>query len=164
MEAAAIIFAILAFVAFLIWHRARSDLERRRLRLEVQAQVLEKIGPGQALTDFLRTDEGRRLLEPWAAAGSVADRSKDARRRILVLTTLGFIALFAGFFFVMGVLLPTLLSEDPSSPATVGLLAVLPVLLLAGAGVGALLAAWLMHRLSKKWGMLDATGTAAGNH
>jgi hypothetical protein len=148
MGPAVIVASVLAFVAFLIWNGTRASLERRRLQLDAQGRMLEKIGSGQALTDFLKTAEGQKF---FASPG----QASDARSRILVLTTLGLIALFGGFVFVNAVLLPNLLSREPSMPADMAV-AALPAALLAGAGVGALVAAWLMHRLSKKWGMLQA--------
>jgi hypothetical protein len=149
MGPAVIVASILAFVAFLIWNGTRASLERRRLQLDAQGRVLDKIGSGQALTDFLKTAEGQRFFTSPAA------QTGDTRSRILVLTTLGLIALFGGFVFVNAVLLPNMLSREPSIPADLAV-AALPAALLAGAGVGALVAAWLMHRLSKKWGMLQA--------
>lgn len=151
-----VVFSILAFVAFLIWNRARSNLESRRLQLEAQAQILEKIGSGQALTDFLKTGEGKVFFNQLTAPQSAPTRSKDTRTQILVLTTLGLIALCAGFFFVMAVSIPASVAGDPTLPGAARFVAFLPVFLLAGAGVGALLAAWIMYRLSKKWGMLKA--------
>jgi hypothetical protein len=53
------VFSVLALVVFLVWNRIRADLERCRLRLDTQAQLLEKVGPGQVLTNFLKTDEGK---------------------------------------------------------------------------------------------------------
>jgi hypothetical protein len=148
-----IIASILAFAAFLIWNRTRASLERRRLQFDAQARMLERIGPGQALTEFLQTDAGKRFFSELT---SDAPPRKDVRTRIFVLTTLGLIALFAGFIFVNAALLPTLLSEEPSIPADIIALTALPAFLLTGGGVGALVAAWLMHRLSRKWGMLEA--------
>jgi hypothetical protein len=148
-----IIASILAFVAFLIWNRTRANLEQRKLRFDAQARMLERIGPGQALTEFLQTAEGKRFFSELT---SEPTPSKDMRTRIFMLTTLGLIALFAGFIFVNAALLPALLSQDPSIPADVVAITALPAFLLAGGGIGALVAAWLVHRLSKKWGMLAA--------
>ena len=151
---ALVVFSFLAFVAFLIWNRTRSNLERRRLELDAQTRMLEKIGPGQVLTDFLKTQEGKQFFDQLTASGSASTGGKDTRTRILVLTTLGLVALCAGFFFIMAVAIPNLLSPGPA-PAGARLVTFVPVFLLSGAGVGALIAAWFMHRLSKKWGMLE---------
>jgi sterol desaturase/sphingolipid hydroxylase (fatty acid hydroxylase superfamily) len=151
-----VVFSILAFVAFLIWNRTRANLERQRLQLDTQAQILDRIGPGQALTDFLKTAEGKQFFDRLTTPQAAPTRSKDVRTRILVLTTLGLIALFAGFFFVMAVLIPNLLVQDSTLQGSERLMAFVPVIFLTGGGVGALLAAWIMHRLSKKWGMLGA--------
>jgi hypothetical protein len=149
-----VVFSVLAFVAFLIWNRTQSGLERRRQQLDAQARILEKIGPGQAMVEFLKTDEGRRFFNQLTAPHVALSGSKDTRKAIFVLTTMGLIALSAGFFFVMAVSLPTSLVENPTPTGAARFVAFLPVFLLTGAGVGALLAAWIMHRLAKKWGML----------
>jgi hypothetical protein len=154
-----VVASVLAFVAFLIWNTTRANLERRRLQLDAQGRVLEKIGSGQALADFLKTEEGRRFFEQLAAPQSTP--GKDTRRRILVLTTLGLIALFGGLVFVNAALIPNLLVQEPSIPADLVVFGALPAFLLTGAGVGALVAAWFMHRLSKKWGHV---GGSIGSH
>jgi hypothetical protein len=155
MEGPLIIFSVLAFVAFLIWNRTKSNLERRRLQLDVQERMLDRIGPGEALTEFLKTDEGKQFFGQLTAEPI---RSKDTRTRIFALMTLGLIALFGGFFFVNAALIPNVLVDEPEIPTDLVALATLPAFLLTGAGVGALLAAWIMHRLSKRWGMIDARG------
>ena len=114
--------------------------------------MLERIGPGQALTEFLQTEAGKQFLTQLTTEQMP---HKDTRTRIFVLTTLGLIALFAGVFFVNAALLPTLFVAEPSIPGDLVALAALPAFLLTGAGVGALVAAWFMHRLSKKWGTLE---------
>jgi hypothetical protein len=73
-----------------------------------------------------------------------------------VLTTFGLIALFGGFVVVNAVLIPNLLVDDPEIPTEVLALISAPAFLLAGGGIGALVAAWIMHRLSKGHGMLEA--------
>jgi hypothetical protein len=150
---ALVVFSVLAFFAFLIWNRTRSNLDRRRLELDAQTRMLEKIGPGQALTDFLKTEEGKQFFHRLTA-GSASIGGKDTRTQIFVLTTLGLVALGAGFFFIMAVSLPSTLTPG-TAPVGARVLAYVPVFLLSGAGVGALIAAWLMTRLSKKWGMLE---------
>jgi len=159
MGAGLSIFSIFAFIAFLIWNRGRADLDRRRLRLDAQSRILEKLGPGQALTDFLATEDGKRFFSEWVTPEAAAN-SGDARWKIIALASLGVIALFAGFAFLMGVAIPTALSGGPGL-SRAGWLEMLPVLLLSGAGVGALVAAWIMYRLSKKWGMLGKTDSEA---
>lgn len=153
MSAGLVVAAVLAFTAFLIWNRTRTTLERQRMQLDAQTRMLDRVGSGPALAEFLKTDEGQRFLKQIAPP---EPQGKDARGRIFTLTTLGLVALFGGFLLVNGALLPTLLAEDPELPLELVSLGALPAFLLTGAGVGALVAAWIMHRLSKKWGMLDA--------
>lgn len=108
------------------------------------------------MTEFLRTDEGKRFFDQLTASQSVPTRSKYPRKGIFVLTTLGLIALVGGFFIVNAVLIPNLLVADPEISIDVLPLLLMPAFLLTGAGIGALVAAWIMHRLSKRWGMLEA--------
>jgi hypothetical protein len=159
MDGALIVFSVLVFVAFLVWNRTKDKLERRRLQLEVQEKMLDRIGPGEALTEFLRTDEGKWFVGQLTAEPS---QSKDARTRILALTTLGLIALFGGLFFVNAALIPNVLVDEPEIPTDLVALFALPAFLLTGAGIGALVAAWIMRRLSKRWGMTEARGADIG--
>lgn len=156
MELPFVVFSVLAFVAFFIWNRTKDNLERRRLQLDAQTRMLESIGPGEALTEFLRTDEGKRFFEELTAPPSGPPRRKDPRTGVFLLTTLGLIGLFGGIVFVNAALIPTLLVDDPEIPIDIMVFLALPAFLLLGAGIGALVAAWLMHRLSKRWGMMEA--------
>jgi hypothetical protein len=158
MEAPLIIFAALAFVAFLIWNRTKDTLERRRLQLEVQGKMLEKIGPGQALTEFLRTDEGKQFFEQLTTPPAEPARSKDPRARVHLLTIFGLIALFGGFFVVGAILIPNLLAADPEMPTEITVLVASPAFLLTGAGIGALIAALIMRRASRAPGALTKQG------
>lgn len=146
MEIPLVLTAILAFIAFLIWINRRSGIERRRLELDAQAKILESIGPGEALTEFLRTDEGRHFVERITAEPS---GSEDTGKRVFLLTTLGCVALFGGIVFLNGVVLPNALTEDPEIPLDLVLLFSTPVFLLMGGGIGALIAAWMMRRSSR---------------
>lgn len=161
MEAPLIVISVLAFVAFFIWNRTKDNFERRRLELDAQQKLLERIGPGEALTEFLATDAGKRFFDRLTASQSAPTRSKDPRTGVLVLTTLGLIALFGGLFIVNAVLIPNLLVADPEISIDVLPLVLAPAVLLTGAGIGAVVAAWIMHRLSKRWGMLKAGGAEA---
>ena len=161
MAASLIVFSVLAFVAFLLWNASRVKLERQRLELDAQAKMLDRIGPGQPLTDFLKTDEGKRFVDRLTATPSEAARSKETRSRILLLTTLGIITLCAGFVFVMAVAIPTQLTANPLQTNSVRLVAFLPLAVLIGAGVGALVAAWVMHRLSRRWETSGTRGAEA---
>jgi hypothetical protein len=157
MAESLIVFAVLAFIAFLIWNASRVNLERQKLDLDAQAKVLEKIGPGQPLTEFLKTGEGKRFVERLTATRSPATQSRETRTKILLLAALGIIMVCAAFVFLMSVAIPSfVMSTDPAQTNSVRLVALLPLTVLIGAGVGALLAAWVMHRLSRKWETADA--------
>jgi hypothetical protein len=166
MEGSLIVFFVLAFVAFFIWNRTKDNLERRRLQLDAQAKMLDRIGSGEALTEFLKTDEGKRFFDQLTARSEPA-RSKDPRTRIFVLTTLGLVALFGGFVVSNAVLIPNVIVDEPEIPTEVLTLLSAPAFLLMGGGIGALVAAWIMSRLSKRRGMSEAHEaevTADRNH
>lgn len=156
MEGPLIVFSVLAFVAFFIWNRTKDSLERRRLQLDAQARMLESIGPGEALTEFLKTDEGQRFFNQLTASPSRRALGKDPRTLVFVLITFGLIALFGGFVAVNAILIPNLVVDEPEMPTDVLALISAPAFLLTGAGIGALVAAWIMHRLSKRHGMHEA--------
>ena len=60
---------------------------------------------------------------------------------------------------VNSLLIPNLIVADPEISLDVLPIVAAPAILLTGAGIGALIAAWVMHRLAKNWGMLKAQGS-----
>lgn len=54
---------VLGFIAFLMWHTSRERFEKRRLRLEEQSRVLDRLGSGAEIAEFLKTDQGRQFLD-----------------------------------------------------------------------------------------------------
>jgi hypothetical protein len=101
----------------------------------------------------VKTNQGKLFFGQSTGQQSAPSWSKDTYTQILVLTTLGLIAVCAGLSFVLAVSIVMALADNPITPGA-RFVAFLPVFLLTGSGVGALLAAWVMNRLSKKWGML----------
>ena len=74
MSAGLVVAAVLAFIAFLIWNRTRTTLERQRLQLDAQTRMLDRVGSGPALAEFLKTDEGQRFLKQIAPARAARER------------------------------------------------------------------------------------------
>lgn len=158
MEGPLIVFSVLAFVAFFIWNRTKDNRERRRLQLDAQARILERIGPGEALTEFLKTDEGQRFFNELTASRSEPAQSRDPRTRVFVLTAFGLIALFGGIVVVSALLIPNLLADEPEIPIEVLALISAPAFLLTGGGIGAVVAARIVHRLSERRELRDVQG------
>jgi hypothetical protein len=133
--------AILAFVAFLIWHGDRNKQEQRRQKLAERERILDRIGTGDALTGFLQSDEGKRFLEQLNEPVTGRHRGGNLRMSVIGLLTAGVITLCigAGFF---------------SAAPQVGQDLLIPGGILVGVGVGCLVAALIHYVLGKAWGML----------
>jgi hypothetical protein len=146
LAAALIMLFILSFVAFIVFHKHHGRLERRRLELDVQARILDRIGTGEALTAFLQTEEGKALLR---SPDNVEEQRAPFRHRggirmsIIGLLTAGVICIGigAGFFYAAKMLL--------SEPELI-----VPAGLGTGVGVGCIVAALIHYALGKAWGML----------
>ena len=145
---ALMLLTILGFVGFMVWLRHKSRLEKRRLQVEAQTRILDRIGPGDALTSFLQTEEGRALL---SIHESLEDQTMFNPRRhdgirmsIIGLLTGGVICLGIALGFV--VVAHAIIDED----------FVVPAAIVAGVGVGCILAAVIHYVLGKAWGMLGS--------
>lgn len=144
--------AVFGFLAFLIWHGSREKLEKRRLRMEEQSRILDRIGSGPELAEFLKSDEGKRFLDGLERAEKDASRTNGFKIGVIALVTAAVIAgCLAGTFFV--------LAEIVESQSEVEGFIISGVIL-TGVGVACLLAAFLQYLFGKRWGML---GPGAGN-
>lgn len=134
--------AILAFVAFLIWNADQSKQEKRRQKSAARDRVLAQIGSGEALTSFLRTEEGRKLLGDLDDPEKKSQSPGSIRMSIIGLLTGGVIMLVmgAGFFYAASRV------EDNL---------IIPGGIIGGVGVGCIIAALIHYVLGKAWGMLD---------
>lgn len=143
---ALILLGILAFVGFMVWQRHKSRLERRRLQIEAQTRILDRIGPGEALTTFLQSEEGKALLRSNEAFDEqekpVHRRHDGIRMSVIGLLTAGVICIGIGAGFVVAA--EVAVDEDLFIPAGI----------VAGVGVGCIIAAIIHYALGKAWGML----------
>ena len=147
MAAALIMLFILGFVALMVFHKHHGRIERRRLLLEAQTRLLDRIGTGEALTAFLQTDEGKAMLKSYE---SFEEPQKPFHRRydgirmsVIGLLTGGVICIGIGGGFVFASHLAV--EEELMIPAGI----------VAGVGVGCIIAAIIHYVLGKTWGMLD---------
>jgi hypothetical protein len=139
--------AILGFVAFWIWHGDNQKQDKRAERLREREKLLDRIGSGEALTHFLNTDEGKKLMNHMNAPEPRTSRGGGLKMSILGLMTAGVICvtLGAGFFFV--------------APRTQEEL-IIPGAIIGSVGIGCFAAALLHYLFGRAWNMLDANGQA----
>ena len=141
--------AILGFVAFLIWYGYRAKVDRRRLKLEEQNMILDRLGNSDNLNEFLQTEQGKKFLDRLNEDDRPDEESHKQRlyrMGVIGLMTAGMITLMVslGLFFAAN------LSDFKL---------IVPASIIGGVSIGCLLAAWVQHILGRKWGMLgDETG------
>jgi len=134
--------AVFGFIAFFVWHSSRERFEKRRLRLEEQSRILDRLGSGAEMAEFLKTDEGRKFLDRLDEPDAPPKRN-GYRIGIIGLMTTGAIAtaLGVGFCVASGI--------SSYEDLLVG------GLVIVCTGIGCLLASWIQYLLGKRWGMLD---------
>ena len=148
LAAALCLLIILGFVAFLIMNKHQDRLEKRRLLLEAQTRILDRIGTGDALTAFLQTEEGKALMrgpEESEPAFKPGRRDGGIRMSILGLLTCGVICIGvgAGFFYAARMTEPDLY---------------IPAGIVTGVGVACLVAAVIHFLLGMAWGLFRDNG------
>jgi hypothetical protein len=142
---ALIVLVFFGFVGFMVWLRHSSRLEKRRLQVEAQTRILDRIGTGEALTAFLQTEEGKALLrsnEAFGESGQSPRRHDGIRMSVIGLLTGGVICIGIGAGFVVAAEISV--DRDLFIPAGI----------VAGVGVGCIVAAIIHYALGKAWGML----------
>jgi hypothetical protein len=134
---------ILAFVAFLIWNADHGKQEKRRQRNAERNKLLAQIGSGEALTSFLRTEEGKKLLGDLDDPEKKEQNPNNIRMSIIGLLTGGVITLIVGAAFFY------------AAPRVEDNL-IIPGGIIGGAGLGCIIAALIHYVLGKAWGMLES--------
>jgi hypothetical protein len=142
-------------IGVLVWIGARHRLKVATLQANMVARVVDKLATNQASIAFLESEAGKQLLEAVTTKRS----SANPYNRILGAVRAGVI------FSMLG--LGLLVFHDQTGIQHYGPFA-LGIMILA-LGVGFLIAAWLSHRLSKSWGLLngqrsDANASAKPTH
>lgn len=137
--------AILGFVAFLIWNREHSKRERRRQKLEERERLFDRIGSGDALTQFLQSEQGAKLLDQINQPESWNGRRGGLRMSVIGLLTAGVITMTLGgsFFYLAPMIEPDL---------------IVPGAIIGSVGVGCIIAALIHFILGRAWGMLKSNG------
>ena len=88
-QIAAITIAQIALLGLVIWVVAARLQDRARLRLEMQARMLERFATPAELREFLESEGGRRLLGSLSPRQTVVPRLLLAVQGGVVLTVLG---------------------------------------------------------------------------
>lgn len=134
--------AVFGFIAFFVWHSSRERFEKRRLRLEEQSRILDRLGSGAEMAEFLKTDEGRKFLDRLDEPDAPPRRNGYRIGAVGLLTTGAIVTSLGVGFCIAG-----LISTD-DGPLIGGLIIV-------STGIGCLLASWIQLLLGRRWGMLD---------
>jgi hypothetical protein len=104
-------------------------------RAQMQRTLIERIASQEQLQSFLASEHGQRLLSNEAVDRNVREKILQSAQMGSVLTVLG-LALAACAFV------------DPRVPIGIGIV-------VAGLGIGFLVAAAVTHNLSRKWALLE---------
>jgi hypothetical protein len=139
--------AFFGFIAFLIWHGSREKFEKRRLRLEEQSRILDRIGSGPELTEFLKTAQGKRFLDQLDEANSELSDERQKGREY----RMGIIGLLMG-----GIIVSCVAASFFVLAAYYADQFVIPATIVGAVGLSLLLVAWLQYALGKKWDMFES--------
>jgi hypothetical protein len=150
LAGALIVIAILGFIALLIkWTGMGKYAELQRL-FETQKQIIDKIGSGPEVIQFIESKEGKEFFERLKTPPTLPPTQKPNEKRspeyylgIVTFTMwLGIIAAGGG----VGGLVAAHFYPDPDFFG--------PGCIFAGIGIGMLIVAWITYLLFKKWGMI----------
>ena len=137
-QIAAITIAQIALVGLVIWVVAARLQDRSRLRLELQARMLERFATPAELREFLESEGGRRLLGALSPRQAVAPRVLLAVQAGVVLTILGSGLQITG-------------QHDLQAPG----------IAVVALGLGLIASAVVSWLLARFWGLLPDGGTRA---
>lgn len=81
---------VLGFIAFLMWHTSRERFEKRRLRLEEQSRVLDRLGSGAEIADACPRARGSIADGPGtrSGVGRMVDDTRNSDRAIAAFMSL----------------------------------------------------------------------------
>ncbi len=152
MEFIALIFVVVAsilatiLIVRMILENGKSKRESEA-QLQLHTRLLDRFGSPSELLEYLQSDAGKRFLAPPAAQKAMP------YRRIMGATQAGVVLLFVGvaFWLIRG-------SFGTDGDQALTFLAATT----SAFGLGFLCSAVLAHVLSRRWGLLDGNGAAAG--
>jgi predicted small integral membrane protein len=130
-----------ALIGVIVWIGSRTRVKVAALQANTIARVVDKLATNPESIGFLESEAGKQLLETITTKRSNA----NPYNRILGAVRVGVV------FTMLG--LGMLLFHEATGIQHYGLPAL--GILLCSLGLGFMIAAWLTHRLSKSWGLLD---------
>jgi hypothetical protein len=134
----ALILGEMAFMAFVIWVLVRRFQEKARLRMEMQAKLIERCSSAEELERFLASEGGRRLMDNVSSG-----RAGSPAWAIVATVQVGVVLLVLGLGILYGVGI-----EKIDDDFTTGGIVILAL------GVGLLIASEFSQRLSRRYGLL----------
>ena len=136
--------AVFALVGAIVWIISRENSRREDRRADTVRRLIDKLDTGQEAMAYLESESGRKLLE---TVSTPAPRA-DPRRRIIATLSVGAVlcCLSVGLL-VLSALYP----EEGALGFAVMVLAL---------GAGFLVASGISYRLSKSWGLFDASAAS----
>jgi hypothetical protein len=136
-QIAAITIAQIALLGLVVWVVAGRLQDRARLRMEMQARMLERFASPAELKEFLESEGGRRLL------GALSPRQTVAPRLLLTVQAGVVLAIVGG-----GIRSTGKYDLDPAGIAVMAL------------GFGLIASAVVSWALARSWGLMPGARTA----
>jgi hypothetical protein len=136
-QIAAITIAQIALLGLVVWVVAGRLQDRARLRMEMQARMLERFASPAELKEFLESEGGRRLL------GALSPRQTVAPRLLLTVQAGVVLAIVGG-----GIRATGKYELDPAGIAVMAL------------GFGLIASAVVSWALARFWGLMPGARTA----
>jgi hypothetical protein len=139
-----VVVAVLVFAGFVVWMWSRTETARRKMVFDAQRQLLDKVGSGAELTQFLASAEGKEFIARLSPPPPEIHKPSPAEMMFLMIW-FGVVATFVGGgFFAAAALV--------GKPALI-----VPGALSATAGIGLLVGLVVTHQLARRWGLSDET-------
>ncbi len=144
-------FMLVGIAALVAWGAVAHQRQKaRQAQIEAQTRLLDRLGSGQELLQYLQSEAGQRFLS------SATIEHRNPYGQILGGTTSGIVTLVVGlaFLFLRGTL------PDPDAVRGLTLLGGI----LTALGIGFLLSSVAAYVLSKKWGLINGQSNPNADH
>ncbi|HET9219400.1 MAG TPA: hypothetical protein VFR18_20605 [Terriglobia bacterium] len=139
LKDAIIVVAIISFIALILLLKFRSEMAQRQMLFEAQRHLLDKLGSGAEVTQFLGSQEGKEFFDRLKPAPKPDNPPPSPAEVVFVMIWAGTIVSLIGVGFFIGAAF-----VDPRL--------IVPGALCLTAGVGVLIGLFITHQLAKKWG------------
>ena len=150
LKDAIIVVAIVAFIALILWFKFRSEMSQRQMLFEAQRHLLDKLGSGAEVTQFLGSQEGKEFFDRLKPPPKPDAPGPSPAEVMFVMIWAGTIVLLIGVGFFIGA-------------AYVSPKLIVPGALCLTAGAGVLIGLFITHQLAKKWGIFKLNRPTSQN-